>query len=125
MDADAKKTVLRMIPYGLYVLTSEGDPVGTGTINWVSQMSFDPPLIAMGVKKDTTRAADFFRKGCDLGQMRGCSTLGALHANGDGVVKDAALAKRLFERSCSGGFDGACQNLKTMEAVYSTEVAEE
>ena len=24
MDADAKKTALRMIPYGLYVLTAEG-----------------------------------------------------------------------------------------------------
>jgi len=24
MDADAKKTALRMIPYGIYVLTSEG-----------------------------------------------------------------------------------------------------
>ena len=58
MDADAKKTVLRMIPYGLYVLTSQGDPVGTGTINWVSRMWFDPPLVAMGVKKDTRNFAN-------------------------------------------------------------------
>ncbi len=53
MDADTRKTVLRMIPYGLYVLTTTGDEVGTGTINWASQMSFDPPLLALGVKKDT------------------------------------------------------------------------
>lgn len=58
MDADARKTVLRMIPYGLYVLTSQGDPVGAGTINWVSQMSFDPPLVTMGVKKDTRNFAN-------------------------------------------------------------------
>ena len=36
MDPAAKKTTLRMIPYGLYVLTSTGDETGTGTINWVS-----------------------------------------------------------------------------------------
>ena len=53
MDPAAKKTTLRMIPYGLYVLTSTGDETGTGTINWVSQMSFDPPLRALGVKKDS------------------------------------------------------------------------
>ena len=38
MDADAKKTTLRMIPYGLYVLPAgDGDPVGPGAINWVPE----------------------------------------------------------------------------------------
>ncbi len=50
----AKKTTLRMIPYGLYVLgTRDGDDLGASTINWVTQTSFAPPLIAMGVKKDS------------------------------------------------------------------------
>lgn len=50
----AKKTTLRMIPYGLYVLTSRGpDGPHAGAINWVTQTSFDPPLVAMGVKKDS------------------------------------------------------------------------
>ena len=54
MNADQKKITLRMIPGGLYVLTADdGDTVGSGRINWVSQMSFDPPLVAMGVKKNT------------------------------------------------------------------------
>lgn len=41
MDADAKKTALRMIPYGLYVLTGEaGDGrVAAATVNWVTQAS--------------------------------------------------------------------------------------
>ena len=30
IDADTRKTVLRMIPYGLYVLTTTGEEVGTG-----------------------------------------------------------------------------------------------
>ena len=51
----AKKTALLMIPYGLYVLSArDGDVVGAGTVNWVTQTSFKPPLVAMGVKKDST-----------------------------------------------------------------------
>lgn len=55
MDADAKKTALRMIPYGLYVLASETKDgrVTAATVNWVTQASFDPPLIAVGVKADS------------------------------------------------------------------------
>ena len=54
MDADVRKTTLRTIPYGLYVLTSvNGDSTGAGTVNWVSQMAFDPPLLAIRVKDGT------------------------------------------------------------------------
>lgn len=54
MDANVRKTTLRMIPYGLYVLTAATDEsVGAGTINWVTQTAFDPPLLALGVKNDT------------------------------------------------------------------------
>jgi flavin reductase (DIM6/NTAB) family NADH-FMN oxidoreductase RutF len=55
MDANAKKTVLRMIPYGLYVLTAKGkdDAVAAATVNWVTQASFTPPLVVVGVKADS------------------------------------------------------------------------
>lgn len=54
MDADAKKTALRMIPYGIYVLTAAGpDRVAAATVNWVTQTSFDPPLVVVGVKADS------------------------------------------------------------------------
>jgi flavin reductase (DIM6/NTAB) family NADH-FMN oxidoreductase RutF len=55
MDANAKKTVLRMIPYGLYVLTARGkdDTVAAATVNWVTQASFAPPLVVVGVKADS------------------------------------------------------------------------
>lgn len=50
----AKKSTLLMIPYGLYLLTAKnGDEIGAGTVNWVTQTSFKPPLVAMGVKKDS------------------------------------------------------------------------
>ena len=55
MDENAKKTALRMIPYGLYVLTAEDSQgrMSGATINWVTQTSFQPPLVALGVKKDS------------------------------------------------------------------------
>lgn len=54
MDADAKKTALRMIPYGLYVLTAEKDgEIAAATVNWVTQTAFEPPLVVVGVKADS------------------------------------------------------------------------
>jgi flavin reductase (DIM6/NTAB) family NADH-FMN oxidoreductase RutF len=56
MDQDAKKTALRMIPYGIYVVTAESADgrVAAATVNWATQASFTPPLIALGVKVDST-----------------------------------------------------------------------
>jgi len=55
MDPNAKKTTLRMIPYGLYVLTAAhaDGRVAAATVNWVTQASFEPPLVAVGVKADS------------------------------------------------------------------------
>ena len=55
MDPAKKKTALRMIPYGLYVLTSKAaDGSSTAaTVNWVTQASFEPPLVVVGVKTDS------------------------------------------------------------------------
>ena len=55
MDANAKKTALRMIPYGLYVLTAEAPDgrVCASTVNWVTQTAFEPPLLVVGVKADS------------------------------------------------------------------------
>lgn len=60
MNEDAKKTALRMIPYGMYVLTSksqDGQEVSAATVNWLTQTSFAPPLVAVGVKGDSTAHA--------------------------------------------------------------------
>ena len=55
MDPTTRKTVLRMIPYGLYVLTAadKDGRVAAATVNWVTQASFEPPLVAVGVKADS------------------------------------------------------------------------
>ncbi|RMD92068.1 MAG: flavin reductase [Calditrichaeota bacterium] len=52
MDANAKKVALRMIPYGLYILSSgtENGRVAGRVVSWVTQASFEPPLLVVAVK---------------------------------------------------------------------------
>ncbi len=55
MDPDEKKRALRMVTYGLYVATSRGaDGIAAGTINWVTQSSFEPPLIMAAIKRESS-----------------------------------------------------------------------
>ncbi len=54
MDENAKKKALLMIPYGLYVLGARsGDKQTVATVNWVTQSSFKPPLVVVGIKGDS------------------------------------------------------------------------
>ena len=54
MDKKAKKQALRMIPYGLYVITaSTEDGTNAATVSWLTQASFDPPRIIIGLRKET------------------------------------------------------------------------
>jgi flavin reductase (DIM6/NTAB) family NADH-FMN oxidoreductase RutF len=54
MDPQAKKTALRMITHGLYLLTVQhAGRLNASTISWLSQASFNPPLVMVGVKADT------------------------------------------------------------------------
>lgn len=55
MDEQDRKTALRMIPYGLYVMTAvaEDKSLAAATVNWVTQTAFAPPLLALGVKTDS------------------------------------------------------------------------
>jgi flavin reductase (DIM6/NTAB) family NADH-FMN oxidoreductase RutF len=59
MDESARKTALRMIPYGLYVLTAEGKDgqLEARTVSWVTQASFAPPLVAVAVRADSSMHA--------------------------------------------------------------------
>ena len=62
LGAEAKKKVLRMFTYGLYALTVPDDNVGHGaTVNWVTQTSFDPPMLAVSVEK-SSRSIDLVRR---------------------------------------------------------------
>jgi flavin reductase (DIM6/NTAB) family NADH-FMN oxidoreductase RutF len=55
MDENAKKRALLMIPYGLFILGAKhGESQTVATINWVTQASFNPPLVVIGVKGDSS-----------------------------------------------------------------------
>ncbi|HEX9780925.1 MAG TPA: flavin reductase family protein [bacterium] len=54
MDAQVKKTVLRKIPHGLFVVGVRHDGrVNAFTATWVTQASFTPPRVVLGVRKDS------------------------------------------------------------------------
>lgn len=54
MDENIKKEMLRLIPHALYVLTSQsGERTAASTVSWVTQASFQPPLLALGLKANS------------------------------------------------------------------------
>ncbi|WP_320674672.1 flavin reductase family protein [Prochlorococcus sp. MIT 1341] len=55
IDAEAKKVLLRKIPHGLFICgVREGDVVNGFTASWVTQGSFEPPLVVMAVRSEGT-----------------------------------------------------------------------
>ena len=53
MDLQAKKTALRKIPHGVYIVgVKQADQLNAFTATWLTQVSFTPPLIAIGIRKD-------------------------------------------------------------------------
>jgi len=54
LDEQAKKTMLRKIPHELYICgVKDGDDVNGFTASWVTQASFQPPLIVSCVRQDS------------------------------------------------------------------------
>jgi len=61
MDEAAKKTVLRSFPYGLYAVTvAHGGAEHGMTANWVTQASFEPPMVVVAVE-NTSKTIDLIR----------------------------------------------------------------
>ena len=53
MDPEAKKKALRKIVHGVYVVgVRDGQTLNAFTATWVTQVSFEPPLVVVGVLKD-------------------------------------------------------------------------
>ena len=54
VDEAAKKSALRMIPYGLFVAGTAADgKVDAFAVTWLTQASFDPPLVALAIRVGT------------------------------------------------------------------------
>jgi flavin reductase (DIM6/NTAB) family NADH-FMN oxidoreductase RutF len=53
MDPAVKKQALRTFTYGLYIVTSKEDQtINAFTANWLTQVSFEPPLLALSIEND-------------------------------------------------------------------------
>jgi len=54
MDEATKKQVLRLFTYGLYAVSAaDGGEVNAFTANWLSQASFEPPMLMVSVENDS------------------------------------------------------------------------
>lgn len=58
LDQAARKTVLRQITYGMYAVSAAWqEQRGIFTANWVTQVSFEPPLLVVSIERDSTTLA--------------------------------------------------------------------
>lgn len=63
MNEDAKKNILRSIPYGLYVIgVRDGEAYHAFTGSWFSQVSMKPPRVMLGVRHGS-QSLEFIKKG--------------------------------------------------------------
>jgi len=69
-----------------------------------------------GVPKDLERAFRLYRKACEGRYIPPCVDLGRLYAEGRGVKKDAAQAKKLLDWTCSIGYKEACGLLEKLSS---------
>ena len=54
MDPVIRKKVLRMIPYGIHVITARHEGrIAAATIDWVTQASFEPPMVVCCLRRDS------------------------------------------------------------------------
>ncbi len=54
MTEQARRHILRMIPYGLYVIgVKDHDSCHAFTGSWFSQVSMNPPRVMLGVRQDS------------------------------------------------------------------------
>ncbi|HEX6509129.1 MAG TPA: flavin reductase family protein [Chloroflexota bacterium] len=53
LDPVARKAALRLFTYGLYAIgVAYGEDRNVFTANWITQVSFEPPLVALSVEND-------------------------------------------------------------------------
>jgi TPR repeat protein len=67
-------------------------------------------LDGVGIEKDSTRAANYLDRGCDLGDSRACNYLAVAYVKGDGVEQSWLTALTLYYRACDLGSPTACDN---------------
>ncbi|GAA7790419.1 hypothetical protein JP0177_03570 [Helicobacter pylori] len=108
MLGNFKKAIFRVLCLGCVL-------IGGG---WLMAEPNPEELLNLGMlsydKQDFSKARKYFEKACDLNNGGGCSNLGGLYYNGDGVKQDSKKAVALFEKACKLGYKKACEMLKEL-----------
>lgn len=97
MNEQAKRLVLEAFTYGLYAIgVRRGDEFNAFTANWVTQISFDPPMVAVAVENDGASVAMmrenrvFSVNVFDAGQRREAGRLARPHARAPEKIDEFA-----------------------------------
>ena len=54
MNKEDRKKALHMLSYGVYILTSKSNnEISAVTVTWVSQASFEPPMLSVCIKRNS------------------------------------------------------------------------
>ena len=121
MDAVKKRKALRLFSYGMYIMTSGGKQrYAAGTVTWISQASFKPPLLMAAIRKDSS-----------LFQCVSESRVAVVHVLGSG---QETVAQKIFSPSkvADGSINGetfiagktSAPVLKNMPAYVECQVRE-
>ena len=65
-------------------------------------------------KGDYQKAAQLYQKACDTGEAGGCSNLGVLYADGQGVKQNFPTAKQYYGKACDLGLQLGCDNYRML-----------
>lgn len=107
MDAKIKRKTLRLLSNGVYILTSRcGEQLGAATITWISQASFQPPLLMAALRKES-----------NVYRCLAASRIAALHIVGS---HQKSIAQKFFSptRGAQGELNGEpCFDGKTSAPI--------
>jgi flavin reductase (DIM6/NTAB) family NADH-FMN oxidoreductase RutF len=98
VDQEAKKRVLRSVPYGLFALGVRGadGAMHATLVAWLTQVSFEPPMVGVALERESAtlplvRAAGAFALGVlPRGAVRLASRLGRSSAATPGKLEGLA-----------------------------------
>lgn len=67
-----------------------------------------------GVRQDYHKAAELYKKSCDMKFAQACHNLSILYFNGQGVRQNNSTAKEYFGKACDLGIQDSCDNYKLL-----------
>ncbi|MEP7008736.1 MAG: PDZ domain-containing protein [Acidobacteriota bacterium] len=94
----------------LYEQACQGDDA-SGCSELAGNLLERHPAGEAWTEKDSERAAEMAKKGCDGGFSSACAHLGLLYSTGRGVTQDDGRATGLYEIACDGGDPAGCFNV--------------